>query len=101
MVQLQVLKLLKQMQFDMKNLTQTHIPVAPVNTRNFAPSNTRRTFSKTPNAQTQSPRSRRPNCCWTHRASLHSGNECTRRAQGHEEDTTLANRMGVSNECCA
>ena len=37
--------------------------------------------------------------CWTHGCGRHSGKECTRKAQGHNE-ATFKNRMNGSNKYC-
>lgn len=38
--------------------------------------------------------------CWTHGAWGHKGKDCRRKATGHKDKATFANRMGGSNYCC-
>ena len=38
--------------------------------------------------------------CWTHGWCFHDGRECTRKAQGHQDNATLHNRMKGSNKGC-
>ena len=73
-VQLQILKLLKKMQLGMKHSAPSYIPSTPNNTRHGFRK------SKTPDTQTCPPRNRKPNCCWTHGASIHVGNDLSRQA---------------------
>ena len=61
MVQLEILKILKQIQFDTKQTSQSYIPIDPINTLSYAPSSTRWDFSKTTETQKLSPRKNRPN----------------------------------------
>jgi hypothetical protein len=38
--------------------------------------------------------------CWTHGLIGHSGKQCLRRYQNHNEDATYFNRMGGNNKNC-
>ena len=38
--------------------------------------------------------------CWTHRACSHTSQECNTRAEGHCQDATFTNRQGGSNAFC-
>ena len=38
--------------------------------------------------------------CWTHGACNHASGDCSRKAPGHRDEATFANRMGGSNAFC-
>ena len=88
-VQLEILKLLKQMQ-------QTMIVPQP------APTGSRRTGRaprKTPD-NTTFRRNNTSKYCWTHGGCGHDSNGCRAKASGHQDAATFENRMGGSNAYC-
>ena len=94
-VQLEVLKLLQQMQQTMK---------APnLQTDNGGYNNNgkrgRRQPLKTPDNASYN-RNVTNKYCWTHGACGHTSHECNSKASGHQDAATLENHMGGSNAFC-
>ena len=89
-VQLEILKLLQQMQ---QTLTTTDASKGNIRRG-------RRTPKKTlDNASFN--HSQTDKYCWTHRGCGHLSSTCCAPAQGHKEDATFENRMGGSNAFCS
>ena len=89
-VQLEILKLLKQMQ---QSLATTDTSTG--NNRRG-----RRTPKKTPDNASFN-RSQTDKYCWTHGACGHASSVCRAPASGHKQDATFENRMGGSNAFCS
>ena len=90
-VQLEILKLLQQMQQEMKPSTTAPAP-APNNRR-------RRVGRKTPDTASR-PRNNTSKYCWTHGGCGHDGSACEDKAPGHKSEATFENRMDGSNAYC-
>ena len=95
-VQLEILKLLQQMQ-------QSMMTTAPQNNNN---TNTeqrrgrgRRQTGKTPDNASFN-RNVTDKYCWTHGACGHTSEQCRAKASGHQDTATLENRLGGSNAFC-
>ena len=54
---------------------------------------------KKPQAKQQSRRKPRK-YCWTHGWCAHSGMDCNSKAEGHQDEATLENKMGGSTKNC-
>ena len=90
-VQLEILKILQQMQQNMS--VQPYVAPTEDNRR------TNRPPRKTPD-NTTFRRKNTSQYCWTHGACGHSSNTCRAKANGHQDTATLENRMGGSNAYC-
>ena len=90
-VQLEILKLLKQMQQDMK--------CEPASNSTEQASRTKR-GRKTPDDSTW-PRRKTDKYCWTHGACAHASPDCKGKARGHKNKATFETRMGGSNAHCS
>jgi len=86
-VQLEILKLLKELSKDIKQ-TKAAVPK-------------RRVPRKTPDNKHSPPRQDISKYCWTHGAGNHTSKECNRRAPGHKAEATLSNKMGGSTAYCS
>ena len=84
-VQLEILKLLRDIQVDLKSAKR------PTNAR---------PNRKTPDDQTRPPRAKVSKYCWTHGACDHDGDKCNRRAPGHRVEATKNNKLGGSKAYC-
>ena len=95
LVQLEMLKILQQMQQSMRTNTSAQ------QTRNSQPptSKNRRPPRKTPDSALY-PRQKTDIYCWTHGGSSHSSAQCNRKAPGHQDAATFENCMGGSNAYC-
>ena len=93
-VQLEMLKILQQMQQSM--LTQTQ---PPPQQSTYQPRTNKRAPKKTPDHASY-PRKRTDTYCWTHGGSNHSSQQCQRKAPGHQDAATFENRLGGSNAYC-
>ena len=93
-VQVEMLKILQQMQQTMFTQAQAPQPKTGSKTRT-----TRRTPRKTPDHALY-PRRQTDTYCWTHGGSNHSSQDCQRKASGHQDTATFENRLGGSNAYC-
>ena len=87
-VQLEILKILQQMQQNMATPQTT---------------NDSRTTNRTPRKTPDNTTFRRRNTnkyCWTHGGCGHDSTTCRAKAPGHQETATFKNRMGGSNAHC-
>ena len=94
-IQLEMLKLLKQMQESMctqLNKTQQK--------NGSQPSTNKKPPRKTPDDASY-PRKKTNKYCWTHGGTNHSSQECQRKAPGHQDTATFVNRLGGSNAYCS
>ena len=93
-VQLEILKLLQQMQQSMA------VSTTQGNTnRNTGQQNRNRPPRKTPD-NASFVRNRKDKYCWTHGACGHTSGQCISKAPGHQDTATMENRMGGSNAFC-
>ena len=90
-VQLEILKLLREIRLDLKQ-DKKEEPTRPVRPRRNR---------KAPDDKTFPPRSDTSKYCWTHGACNHDGNSCERRAPGHKVDATKENKMEGSKAYCS
>ena len=81
-VQLEILKLLKELSQDIK---QTKVAVPRC-----------RPAQKTPNGKHSLPRIDTSKYCWTHGAGNYSSSEYNHRTPGHKQEAVLGNKMGSS-----
>jgi len=88
-IQLEILKLLRDIKSDLKTEKEDKQPTRPRRNR------------KTPDNQTRPARSLVSKYCWTHGACDHEGKECNRRAPGHKVEATKENKMGGSKAYCS
>ena len=89
--QMEMLKLLRAMQTEIKNLQQGH----EKNTSN--PTSNRRKGKKTKTPENPSfTRRVTTTYCWTHGGCAHDSASCTARAQGHKDDATFNDKKGGS-----
>ena len=96
-VQLEMLKLLRVIQSDLKT---SRNPTPSQNTHNPSTGgSTRRNRQKTPD-DASFPRRTTDKYCWTHGGSNHSAADCSRQAEGHKMDATFTSRKGGSNDFC-
>ena len=93
-VQLEILKLLRQMQ-----QTMVSPPQQSNKGNNSGQRNRRRQPRKTLDNATFN-RNVTDKYCWTHGACGHESNQCNAKAHGHQDNATLENRMGGSNAFC-
>ena len=93
-VQVEMLKILQQMQQSMWTQAQVSQQTSSNTTRQ-----NRRTPRKTPDGASY-PRRQTDTYCWTHGGSNHSSQACQRKAPGHQDEATFENRMGGSNAYC-
>ena len=89
-VQVEILKLLREIQLDLKPNKRDK------STRPMRPGR----YHKTPDDATR-PREVTAKYCWTHGACDHEGKDCFRRALGHKEEATKENKMGGSKAYCS
>ena len=88
MVQMEILKLLKQMQQDMKCVpATTNSTERPKRNR------------KTPDDSTY-PRRKTDRYCWTHGACAHPSLDCQAKAPGHKDEATFHDKKGGSKAHC-
>jgi len=87
-MQLEMMKILQQMQQSMQNMQQG----TSTQTR-------KRPTKKTPDGATF-PRRQTDTYCWTHGGSNHSSQDCKKQAPNHQVTATFENRMGGSNAYC-
>ena len=99
-VQMEMLRLLQQMQQTMQQLAgnQRMNNNNNTNTNNKA-QKTRKLAEKTPDNATFFRRITNK-YCWTHGAWNHTSEKCQHKAPGHQDAATFANRMGGSNAFC-
>lgn len=79
-VQLEILQLLKALQTEMKVIKET---------KSTAPFNDGKRNQRNNNKY-----------CWTHGATNHTGKNCNKRKDGHQEEATFKNKMGGSTYLC-
>ena len=94
-IQLEMLKLLQQMQQTM----YSQPPPQGNNNSGNANCRRRRQPRKTPDDATFH-RSKTDKYCWTHGACSHQSVQCNSKAPGQQDAATLENRMGGSNAFC-
>ena len=92
-VQLEILKLLREIQVNLK-------PNKREPTRPTRPGRYRKTPDDAALTATR-PRELTAKYCWTHGACDHEGKDCFRRALGHKEEATKENKMGGSKAYCS
>lgn len=90
-VQTETLKVLTELQKQLLNLTNE------VKSNKGGPP--KREYKKTPDDASFS-RTNIEFYCWTHGASNHNSNVCSRQAPGHKKDATRDNKMGGSKAFC-
>jgi hypothetical protein len=97
-VQLEMLKLLRAIQNDLKNPST---PTSSQNPTHPAQGGTSRRNKpkKTPD-EASFPRRTTDKYCWTHGGCNHSSANYSRQAEGHKADATFASRKGGSNAFC-
>ena len=89
--QLEMMKLLKQMQEGMQMLLQKESGTSPTKRKGFG--------KKTPD-DTDRERAITSSYCWTHGGCGHSSTKCKFRAEGHQDSATFKKRMGGSKAFC-
>ena len=89
-IQLEILKLLRDIKADLRNEKEDKQPtrLRPVQHRKTPDNNTR-------------PRNLVTKYFWTHGACDHEGKDCTRRAPGHRGEATKKNKLGGSKAYCS
>ena len=84
-VQLEILKLLKELSTDIKQTKA--VP-------------RQHQSQKTPDNKNSPLHADTSKYCWTHGAGNHSSSECKRRAQGHKHEAVFTNKLGGSKAYC-
>ena len=95
--QLEILKLLRQIQLDMKQQANTYRPSQPVQ-----PAYRPRVLKAAKVPDDAKPNRRYKNkYCWTHGACGHSSANCKDKAPGHKDEATKENKMDGSKALCS
>ena len=110
-VQLERLKLLREIQLDLKP-DRRNKPTRPTRPRFDTPKAPRVRFDtpnaprrpgynrKTPDDKMRPWRDKISKYCWSHGACNHDGKDCEFKAPGHKEEATKENKMGGSKAYC-